>query len=63
MTNMRTPLDYTALAPGEESPFVIRVPLTGTVERYRIGFRTDDGRVLSHVDRRSPDTVAQRQLP
>jgi len=63
MTNMRTPLDYTALAPGEESPFVIRVPLTGTVERYRIGFRTDDGRVLSHVDRRSPETVAQRQLP
>ncbi|MEO5897846.1 MAG: hypothetical protein ABIS06_19340 [Vicinamibacterales bacterium] len=63
MTNMRTPLDYTALAPGEESPFVIRVPLTGTVERYRIGFRTDDGRVLSHVDRRSPDTLAQRQLP
>jgi hypothetical protein len=63
MTNMRAPLDYTALAPGEESPFVIRVPLTGTVERYRIGFRADDGRVLSHVDRRSPDTVAQRQLP
>ncbi|CAN5763671.1 hypothetical protein BH18ACI5_BH18ACI5_09980 [soil metagenome] len=63
MTNMRTPLDYTALAPGEESPFVIQVPLTGTVERYRIGFRTDDGRVLSHVDRRSPDTLAQRQLP
>jgi hypothetical protein len=61
MTNMRTPLDYTVLAPGEESPFVIRVPLTGAVERYRIGFRTDDGRVLSHVDRRAPDTVARRQ--
>ena len=63
MTNMRVPLDYSALAPGEESPFLIRVPLSGPVERYRIGFRTDDGRVLSHVDRRSPETVAQRQIP
>ena len=63
VTNMRAPLDYTTLAPGEESPFVIRVRLTSAIERYRIGFRTEDGRVLSHVDRRAPDTVAQKQVP
>ena len=63
VTTMRTPLDYTTLAPGEESPFVIRVPLTAAVERYRIGFRTDDGRVLSHVDRRAPESIAQKQAP
>ena len=54
---------FTTLAPGEESPFVIRVPLTSAIERYRIGFRTEDGRVLSHVDRRSPDSIAQKQVP
>ena len=63
VTNMRAPLDFTTLAPGEESPFVIRVPLTSAIERYRIGFRTEDGRVLSHVDRRSPDSIAQKQVP
>lgn len=63
LTNMRAPLDFTTLAPGEESPFVIRVPLTSAIERYRIGFRTEDGRVLSHIDRRSPDSIAQKQVP
>jgi hypothetical protein len=63
VTNMRAPLDYTTLAPGEESPFVIRLRLTSAIERYRIGFRTEDGRVLSHVDRRAPDSIAQKQVP
>jgi len=63
VTDMRAPLDFTALAPGDESPFVVRIPLTSAIERYRIGFRTEDGRVLSHVDRRSPDSIAQRQAP
>ena len=48
----RTLLDVTQLAPGDESPFVISVPVTVPVARYRIGFRSDDGRVVPHVDKR-----------
>jgi hypothetical protein len=60
LTSSRAPLDFTTLAPGVESPFVVNVPVTGTVTRYRIGFRTEDGRVISHVDRRGPDALAQK---
>jgi hypothetical protein len=60
MASGRAPLDFVALGPGEESPFVIRVPLTGDVARYRVGFRGSDDRVLAHVDRRSPDALAQK---
>ena len=34
--------------------------VTGQVTRYRIGFRTEDGRVLPHVDKRAPDSLAQK---
>jgi hypothetical protein len=61
LTSGRAPLDYTALTPGDESPFVIKVPVTGDVERYRVGFRGHDDRVIAHVDRRSADAVAQRE--
>ena len=54
----RAPLDFTRLAPGDESPFVILVPSADTVVRYRLGFRTRDGRVLAHVDRRSDSAAA-----
>jgi len=55
----RAPLDFTSLAGGDESPFVVNIPVNGAVARYRVGFRTEDGRVLAHVDKRS-DTIAQR---
>ena len=45
-------LEVTSLAPGDESPFVVSVPVTETVARYRIGFRTEDGRVIAHIDKR-----------
>jgi hypothetical protein len=45
-------VDLQLLAPGDESPFVIAVPITGTVSRYRIGFRGADGAAIAHVDRR-----------
>jgi hypothetical protein len=45
-------LDFMALDPGEESPFVITIAGAGNVARYRIGFRTEEGHVLAHVDRR-----------
>ena len=59
----RAPLDFTVVTPGDESPFVIRVPVERTVARYRVGFRTADGRVLAHVDRRQPDSTARKQAP
>lgn len=54
----RALLDVTALAPGDESPFVVTVPVTDNVARYRIGFRAEDGRVIAHVDKRQPGPMA-----
>ncbi len=54
----RALIDVTALAPGDESPFVVSVPVTEAVARYRIGFRDEAGRVIAHVDRRQPGPVA-----
>jgi hypothetical protein len=54
----RALIDVTALAPGDESPFVVSVPVTDTVARYRIGFRDEAGRVIAHVDKRRQATVA-----
>ena len=60
LSSGRAPLDYTTLEPGRESPFVVAVPVTGAVARYRVGFRDEEGGVLAHVDKRGPDTVALR---
>jgi hypothetical protein len=48
----RAPLDFTTLAPGEESPFVVRIAAAGGVARYRIGFRDAAGQPVAHIDRR-----------
>ena len=61
LTSGRAPLDYISLTPGDESPFVIKVPVSGSVERYRVGFRGQDDRVIAHVDRRTAEAVAQRE--
>jgi hypothetical protein len=61
LTSSRAPLDVSRLAPGEESPFVVSVPVSGDVSRYRIGFRTEDGQVVAHVDKRTPETLASKQ--
>jgi hypothetical protein len=58
LSSSRAPLDFTTLGPGDESPFVVTVPVTGVVSRYRIGFRSEDGRVIAHVDKRGPDALA-----
>lgn len=55
----RAPLDFATLAPGDESPFVLGVPVAGTVARYRVGFRSEDGRVIAHIDRRAAGTLAR----
>jgi hypothetical protein len=48
----RAHLDVPAFRPGDESPFVVRIPDATGVSRYRVGFRLDDGGVVGHVDRR-----------
>jgi len=48
----RAPLDFGALAPGDESPFVVNVPNVSDVARYRVTFRHGDT-VVRHIDRRS----------
>jgi hypothetical protein len=42
---------------------VIRVPVSGAVARYRVGFRGEDDRVLGHIDRRNLEAVARKQEP
>jgi hypothetical protein len=54
----RAPLDFTVLRPGDESGFVISVPVAAPVARYRVGFRSEDGRVIGHIDRRTASTMA-----
>jgi hypothetical protein len=48
----RAPLDFGALAPGDESPFVVNVPNVPDVSRYRVTFRSGTG-VVRHIDRRA----------
>ncbi len=51
------PLDYRALAPGEEAPFTVTVPDSGSVAKYRVSFRAGSD-VVPHVDRRSETKFA-----
>ena len=48
----RANLDVGTIGPGDESPFVVSIPHAASVSRYRVGFRLDDGGVVTHVDRR-----------
>ena len=57
----RAPLDFSSLAPGDESPFVITIPFKGAVARYRVGFRNEEGHVVGHVDRRASGTLARSE--
>jgi len=45
-------IDVPVLAPGDQSPFTIRLAGIGKVSRFRLGFRRQDGGVFAHVDRR-----------
>jgi hypothetical protein len=54
----RALIDVTALEPGDESPFVVTVPASDAVARYRIGFRDESGHVIAHVDRRRQGPIA-----
>lgn len=52
VASARAPLDFTTLAAGDESPFVVRITGASGVARYRIGFRDADGSAIPHIDRR-----------
>ena len=56
LTSGRSSLDVPQLAPGDESPFAITLTPAGSITRYRVSFRTDQGTV-PHVDRRSEQTA------
>ena len=45
-------LDFTNLAPGDESPFVVKLRDASGIARYRVSFRTGTS-TLRHVDRRA----------
>jgi hypothetical protein len=61
LTSSRAPVDLANVGPGQESKFTIAIPLNGEVSRYRIGFRSDDGTVVAHVDKRTTATFARKQ--
>jgi len=54
----RALIDVTSLQPGDESPFVVTVPASDAVARYRVGFRDESGRVIAHIDRRRQGPLA-----
>jgi hypothetical protein len=58
----RAPLDIARLEPGDESPFAIRIAAPATVARYRVSFRSADGRPVAHVDRRDA-SLARKEAP
>ena len=58
VTSARANVDFTTLAPGDESPFVITLAAPPTVSRYRVSFRNDAGGV-PHIDRRGQDPIAR----
>ncbi len=53
----RAALEFESLQPGTESPFSVHVDTAEQVARYRIGFRTSDGSVIRHIDRRVPQSA------
>lgn len=59
LASARAPIDFTSLGSGDESPFVVTVPVTGAVARYRVGFRGEDGTVIAHVDKRNDGRAPQ----
>ena len=48
----RAPLEFGAIARGDESPFQVTIPDVKDVGRYRVSFRTTAG-LVPHVDRRA----------
>ena len=48
----RAPLEFSAIAHGDESPVQVTIPDVKDVGRYKVSFRTEAG-IVPHVDRRA----------
>jgi hypothetical protein len=57
VASARAPIDFTKLAAGDESPFVVTLNAPADAARYRVSFRTDEG-IVPHIDRRGAPPVA-----
>jgi hypothetical protein len=54
----RAALDAAKLTPGEQTAFTVRIASVSGVARYRVGFRSPQGDVVAHIDKRSVDGAA-----
>jgi hypothetical protein len=54
----RAALNAARLTPGEQTTFTIRIPSVAGVARYRVGFRSPQGDVVAHIDKRGGDAGA-----
>jgi hypothetical protein len=61
LTSGRAPLEAGTLAAGSGAPFVVTIPVNGTVARYRVSFRDRAGQAVTHVDKRGPASVARSE--
>jgi hypothetical protein len=62
LSSGRARVQAMTLAPGGTTPFVVTVPETADVDRFRLSFRTD-ARVEPHVDRRTHVGLEKDQTP
>lgn len=51
LTSAEAPIDYQALASGDDSPFVVKMAGAHTAARVRVSFR-QNGNIVPHTDRR-----------
>jgi hypothetical protein len=61
LTSGRSSLDVQPLGAGDESAFIVSVPVNGAVARYRVSFRDSAGRAVAHVDRRRPAALVRNE--
>jgi hypothetical protein len=61
LTSGRSPLDVQPLGAGDESAFVVNIPVNGSVSRYRVSFRDGAGRAVAHADRRNVAAMVRNE--
>ena len=61
LTSGRSPLDVQPLGAGDESAFVVTIPVNGAVTRYRVSFRDGAGRPVAHADHRNAAALARNE--
>lgn len=61
ITSARAEVDFRALGPGDESPFVVAMDAPSNIARYRVSFRTNAG-IVPHIDRRGQEPIAPNNV-